>query len=43
METPEKSPAAEHTGIATQDWAEASTDPTYRAAVIDLLGALAYG
>ncbi|NGO70035.1 ferritin-like fold-containing protein [Streptomyces boncukensis] len=30
------------TGIATQDWASASADPTYRAAVIDLLGALAY-
>jgi hypothetical protein len=43
METPEKTPAAEHTGIATQDWAEASADPKYRAAVVDLLGALAYG
>jgi len=29
--------------IATRDWAEASADPTYRAAVVDLLGALAYG
>jgi hypothetical protein len=43
METPEETPAAEHTGIATQDWAEASADPKYRAAVVDLLGALAYG
>lgn len=42
METPEKTPA-EHTGIATQNWEEASADPTYRAAVVDLLGALAYG
>lgn len=31
------------TGIATQSWADASADPTYRAAVVDLLGALAYG
>lgn len=30
-------------GIAAQDWAEASADPQYRAAVVDLLGALAYG
>jgi tRNA-(MS[2]IO[6]A)-hydroxylase (MiaE)-like len=50
METPEKNPAAEPaepaepaTGIAAQDWAQASADPTYRAAVVDLLGALAYG
>jgi hypothetical protein len=43
METPEKTPAAEHTGTATQNWEEASADPTYRAAVVDLLGALAYG
>ncbi|MGH3311578.1 MAG: ferritin-like fold-containing protein [Streptomyces sp.] len=47
METPEKTPEPEHTGtaaqIATQDWAQASADPTYRAAVVDLLGALAYG
>src|SRR4051812_50049212 len=34
---------AEHTGVAAQDWAKASTDPRYRAAVVDLLGALAYG
>ncbi|GAA4966885.1 hypothetical protein GCM10023238_38440 [Streptomyces heliomycini] len=25
------------------DWAAASADPQYRAAVVDLLGALAYG
>lgn len=31
------------TGTATQDWDQASAEPTYRAAVIDLLGALAYG
>ena len=52
MDTPQDTtdapPAeAEHTetptGIATQSWAEASADPTYRAAVVDLLGALAYG
>ncbi|MFD0382616.1 ferritin-like fold-containing protein [Streptomyces stramineus] len=31
------------TGIAAQDWARASADPQYRAAVVDLLGVLAYG
>ncbi|GAA2319647.1 ferritin-like domain-containing protein [Streptomyces kunmingensis] len=48
METPdnatpstEATPAA--TGIAAQDWATASADANYRAAVVDLLGALAYG
>ncbi len=30
-------------GIAAQDWARASADPRYRAAVVDLLGVLAYG
>ena len=41
-ETPaESAPAA--TGIAAQDWETASVEPTYRAAVVDLLGALAYG
>jgi hypothetical protein len=30
-------------GIAAQDWAAASAAPHYRAAVTDLLGALAYG
>ena len=35
--------AEELTGIAAQDWAVASADPQYRAAVVDLLGALAYG
>ncbi|MFF3553127.1 ferritin-like fold-containing protein [Streptomyces tsukubensis] len=35
--------AAGPTGIAAQDWATASADPRYRAAVVDLLGALAYG
>lgn len=34
---------AGRTGIAAQDWAQASAEPTYRAAVVDLLGALAYG
>lgn len=43
METNGKSPETVHTGIATQDWAQASADSTYRAAVVDLLGALAYG
>jgi tRNA-(MS[2]IO[6]A)-hydroxylase (MiaE)-like len=41
METPDN--ATEHTGIAVQDWATASADAQYRAAVVDLLGALAYG
>ncbi|AXK31562.1 tRNA 2-methylthio-N6-isopentenyl adenosine(37) hydroxylase MiaE-like protein [Streptomyces armeniacus] len=43
--TPDTAPAAadDTTGIAAQDWAEASADPQYRAAVVDLLGALAYG
>ncbi|MER7958289.1 ferritin-like fold-containing protein [Streptomyces sp. NPDC096030] len=35
--------AEELTGIAAQDWATASAEPHYRAAVVDLLGALAYG
>ncbi|RMI31151.1 ferritin-like fold-containing protein [Streptomyces triticirhizae] len=52
METPQNpaeeaapEPTAETalTGIAASDWAEASRDPRYRAAVVDLLGALAYG
>lgn len=45
METPDNAAAdaREHTGIAAQDWDRASADPHYRAAVIDLLGALAYG
>lgn len=49
METSDTTPAnasataAETTGIAAQTWAEASTEPQYRAAVVDLLGALAYG
>lgn len=34
-------PAA--TGVAAQNWDTASVDPQYRAAVVDLLGALAYG
>ncbi|MCX4660265.1 ferritin-like domain-containing protein [Streptomyces uncialis] len=34
---------AESTGVAAQDWDRASADPQYRAAVVDLLGALAYG
>ncbi len=40
-DTPADSSGA--TGIATQDWATAAADPQYRAAVVDLLGALAYG
>ncbi|MER5947058.1 ferritin-like fold-containing protein [Streptomyces sp. NPDC001904] len=52
METPDNAtPATEATdavtdaptGIAAQDWATASADENYRAAVVDLLGALAYG
>lgn len=52
METPqnpaeeaaaESTAEAAPTGIAASDWAEASGDPRYRAAVVDLLGALAYG
>ncbi|AQA16557.1 tRNA 2-methylthio-N6-isopentenyl adenosine(37) hydroxylase MiaE-like protein [Streptomyces samsunensis] len=35
--------APEPTGIAAQDWDTAAADPQYRAAVVDLLGALAYG
>lgn len=44
METPDnatETPAT--TRIADQDWATASAQPQYRAAVVDLLGALAYG
>ncbi|TSB26383.1 ferritin-like domain-containing protein [Streptomyces sp. NBC_01525] len=45
METPDTATAdaPEPTGIAAQTWTEASAEPHYRAAVIDLLGALAYG
>ncbi|MFJ9416037.1 ferritin-like fold-containing protein [Streptomyces sp. NPDC101227] len=44
METPDTAADAQAlTGIAAQNWAQASADPHYRAAVIDLLGALAYG
>jgi hypothetical protein len=45
MGTPDNAAAdaQEHTGIAAQNWVRASADPQYRAAVIDLLGALAYG
>lgn len=35
--------APPHTGVAALDWAAASAEPQYRAAVVDLLGALAYG
>lgn len=41
-ETPAE-PTVEHTGVAAQDWTKAAADPQYRAAVVDLLGALAYG
>lgn len=41
--TPASEPDAKPAGIAAQDWAAASADPRYRAAVVDLLGALAYG
>jgi tRNA-(MS[2]IO[6]A)-hydroxylase (MiaE)-like len=54
METSEESNATAHLdetatdmatrdGVAGQDWGTASADPQYRAAVVDLLGALAYG
>ncbi|WP_031506063.1 ferritin-like fold-containing protein [Streptomyces megasporus] len=45
METSDTSPAESEgpVGIAAQDWARASADPRYRAAVVDLLGVLAYG
>ncbi|MFG2717532.1 ferritin-like fold-containing protein [Streptomyces sp. NPDC048416] len=39
----ETTPEPERTGIAAQDWEAASAVPQYRAAVVDLLGALAYG
>ncbi len=39
--TPADTPA--ETTIAAKDWAAASAAPQYRAAVVDLLGALAYG
>lgn len=39
--TPDEAPAP--TGIAAGSWSTASVDPQYRAAVVDLLGALAYG
>lgn len=42
-DAPAAETAAEPTGIAAQDWATASAEPQYRAAVVDLLGALAYG
>lgn len=48
METPDNAPrtpdeAPAPTGIAAGTWSTASVDPQYRAAVVDLLGALAYG
>jgi hypothetical protein len=48
METSDTSPAGPEdsedlTETAALDWAAASADPQYRAAVVDLLGALAYG
>ncbi|MFF2470426.1 ferritin-like fold-containing protein, partial [Streptomyces mirabilis] len=39
--TDKTTPAA--TGVAAQNWDTAAADPQYRAAVVDLLGALAYG
>ncbi|KRV47092.1 hypothetical protein AQ490_10085 [Wenjunlia vitaminophila] len=39
MDTPVQNADA----ITTQDWEQAASDPRYRAAVVDLLGALAYG
>lgn len=44
METPDNATEAPATTrIADQDWTTASAQPQYRAAVVDLLGALAYG
>jgi hypothetical protein len=48
METPdthtdEVAAEAAAAGIAAQSWDQASANPQYRAAVVDLLGALAYG
>jgi tRNA-(MS[2]IO[6]A)-hydroxylase (MiaE)-like len=45
MTPPENTPdaAPEPTGIAARNWDGAAADPNYRAAVVDLLGALAYG
>ncbi len=48
MDTPDESTATDPSeaptaGIAAQDWATAAAEPQYRAAVVDLLGALAYG
>ncbi|GHJ35810.1 hypothetical protein Sm713_14190 [Streptomyces sp. TS71-3] len=47
-ETPSDAPepagaTEESTPVAAQTWDSASADPQYRAAVVDLLGALAYG
>ncbi|MBP3077420.1 hypothetical protein WP39_08070 [Streptomyces sp. 604F] len=43
METPDTPAAETPTGIAAQNWETAAAEPQYRAAVVDLLGALAYG
>lgn len=44
METPDRIAAETRVkDITARDWAGASADPRYRAAVVDLLGALAYG
>ncbi|OEV05943.1 ferritin-like fold-containing protein [Streptomyces oceani] len=45
VETPESAEdgSVGLSGIATRSWADASAEPRYRAAVVDLLGALAYG
>ncbi|GAB2590417.1 ferritin-like domain-containing protein [Streptomyces capparidis] len=40
-DTPERGAAADP--ITSRSWEEAAADPRYRAAVVDLLGALAYG
>ncbi|MDI5963875.1 ferritin-like fold-containing protein [Streptantibioticus silvisoli] len=41
--TPRRDETPAPTGIAAQNWITAERQPQYRAAVIDLLGALAYG
>ncbi|MFD7649307.1 MULTISPECIES: ferritin-like fold-containing protein [unclassified Streptomyces] len=43
METPDTPAAETPAGIAAQNWETAAAEPQYRAAVVDLLGALAYG
>ncbi|WP_328562559.1 ferritin-like domain-containing protein [Streptomyces coelicoflavus] len=43
IETAGTAGTGEATPVAARDWDSAAADPQYRAAVVDLLGALAYG